>query len=1242
MNPVSRSGVLIALACLFAVPSLPRAQTQQPRNELDAFMEKVLARRALNRQTLNDYILDEVEGFEVLGPGRSPFIRTKREFTWYVRDGMHVRSPVKFDGVAVNETDRQKYEEDWIRREKGRRERQAKKEREKGEVAIGSGGVRIETGGAPVPTEPRFVSEAYFMDFKFEPGNYYLGNFLNYLTLPPPTWQANHAYNVGDAVFPTGTSGSSYICTQAGTSGAAQPAWPGTTGTLVTDGTVVWTLASSSILSMVETTINQVAAAVRNTVNVGLMVFGNNNHGALVLQPVRDISIASGSGPANFTSLTNSVNGITLLGANSQPVNESLWDAGVYFRGQNSSAQEKISSDTASYPSPIQYTCQKSFIIVLTTGNTPDTTHTSQHLTDLNANGTAGDAIDAAIYNYMTDNSSSLANIQRIQTTIVQLLSVEVPILHQAATAGHGDYFNVWNSTQLAQALYDAMSNIVLQTDTSFVAPVVPVSPENRTYSGTRVYMGFFKPISNTYWHGNLKKYGINNQNFLTDSTGALATYADLNGDGIDDSDGTTLPIGAINGSFRPSATSFWSTSQDGGAVESGGAGQVLLNRNFTVDSGGSNPRKIYTYLGNSTDLTNTGAATSNAFTVANANLTAAMLGVATAADRSKLINFVHGLDSSDENNNLSTTEKRGWIFGDILHSRPLIVNYANYTFTSSNESTCGDFSNPAEPNTNKTMIFVGSNDGMLHAINDCDGSEAWAFIPPDMLGNLKGMLTTAHTYFADATPSVYVYDANNDGNINTANGDKVILVFGERRGGGADSAPTSGSYYALDVSNPTTPRLLWTISNQTAGFGELAETWSEPKLVKMKVNTVDKIVAFVGAGYDNVHEDSRFGNTQNFTNASSVIQTTDRGDGNVVSSPTGCSPMTTPACYPAASLTNPRGRGIYAIEIATLNATGVPSFAGSGTKIWGYTNANDTLMRYSIPGEIAAIDSNNDGYVDRLYVADTGGRVWRFNVGAGSGASVTSDPATWTGMRLFRLDAGSTKVVRKFFYKPSVVMETGYTMLFIGSGDREHPLNRDVNLIDRMYALKDRDQTVSLDESSLTDVTANQIQTTTDTSGATSIAGILSTLNSTYGWFIQLDQNAGEKVLAAPTVFNKVAYFTTYAPSTAVVTDPCQPGNLGTSRLYAVDYKTGASVLNYDTTNDGTSIANALATATPGQVLLRSDRSVTLGSGIPSGIVMLISPGGGLHALIGVGGVIAGQDPKKGGAVMPLYWRQK
>ena len=96
---------------------------------------------------------------------------------------MHVRSPVRFNGVKVGEEARDEYETNWIQRERGRQERQAKKENEKdkdkekerepGEIAITAEGVQISTGG-PAVTEPRFVSEAYFMDFKFEPGNYYL------------------------------------------------------------------------------------------------------------------------------------------------------------------------------------------------------------------------------------------------------------------------------------------------------------------------------------------------------------------------------------------------------------------------------------------------------------------------------------------------------------------------------------------------------------------------------------------------------------------------------------------------------------------------------------------------------------------------------------------------------------------------------------------------------------------------------------------------------------------------------------------------------------------------------------------------------------------------------------------------------------------------------------------------------------------------------------------------------------
>jgi hypothetical protein len=170
---------LAVLAVLIAGPS--SAQTSNaPRTELDAFMEKVLARREHNKATLQQYVLDEVEQFELLGPGRLPLYRSHRDYTWYVRDGLHVRSPVRMGGVTVGEQERNEYEEQWTRRERKRLE--DKKAKDAADPKNASKPVEPEpaddpqvglSGATPIPT-PRFVSEAYFMEFKFEPGNYYL------------------------------------------------------------------------------------------------------------------------------------------------------------------------------------------------------------------------------------------------------------------------------------------------------------------------------------------------------------------------------------------------------------------------------------------------------------------------------------------------------------------------------------------------------------------------------------------------------------------------------------------------------------------------------------------------------------------------------------------------------------------------------------------------------------------------------------------------------------------------------------------------------------------------------------------------------------------------------------------------------------------------------------------------------------------------------------------------------------
>jgi hypothetical protein len=159
--------VAVLVAGLTAVAGLAQAPATQT-TDLDQFMARALQRRDVDRKTLTDYVLDEVETFEVLAPGKVPVARQRREYTWYVRDGFHVRSPVRFDGVPIPEADRRAYEDKWLKSEEERRkyrtERDAKRE------AAGQGPAL----SAPSINEPRFVSESYFMDFKFEPGNYYL------------------------------------------------------------------------------------------------------------------------------------------------------------------------------------------------------------------------------------------------------------------------------------------------------------------------------------------------------------------------------------------------------------------------------------------------------------------------------------------------------------------------------------------------------------------------------------------------------------------------------------------------------------------------------------------------------------------------------------------------------------------------------------------------------------------------------------------------------------------------------------------------------------------------------------------------------------------------------------------------------------------------------------------------------------------------------------------------------------
>ena len=161
----------VALGAWLAL-GLTFAQAPAPTAELDAFMEQVLARRDENWKKVQQYILEEQERVEFRGPGEMLLWGARREYLWYPRDGFFVRSPVRFNGVVISDSEREKYEENFLRRTKDRDERARQRGREtEGTVDVAPSDIQ---SLIQQTREPQFVTSAYMLKFKFESGRYAL------------------------------------------------------------------------------------------------------------------------------------------------------------------------------------------------------------------------------------------------------------------------------------------------------------------------------------------------------------------------------------------------------------------------------------------------------------------------------------------------------------------------------------------------------------------------------------------------------------------------------------------------------------------------------------------------------------------------------------------------------------------------------------------------------------------------------------------------------------------------------------------------------------------------------------------------------------------------------------------------------------------------------------------------------------------------------------------------------------
>ncbi len=189
----------------------------------------------------------------------------------------------------------------------------------------------------------------------------------------------------------------------------------------------------------------------------------------------------------------------------------------------------------------------------------------------------------------------------------------------------------------------------------------------------------------------------------------------------------------------------------------------------------GAASRQIITALGgNSYDFVEGSAS----------NLRVAM-DVPTDEEAADLISWVRGNDVA------GLRDREGWILGDAINSTPVVVG-APADFVT--EESYDAFRVAHE--NRRGMVYVGVNDGMLHAFDAEDGSEVWAFVPEFALPKFQVMADSfyCHTYTCDQTVTVK--------DLQVSGVWKTILAAGGREGG--------SSIFALDITDADSPEVLW------------------------------------------------------------------------------------------------------------------------------------------------------------------------------------------------------------------------------------------------------------------------------------------------------------------------------------------------------------------------------------------------------------------------------------------------
>ena len=879
-----------------------------------------------------------------------------------------------------------------------------------------------------------------------------------------------------------------------------------------------------------------VAGLDENAFNVGLMLFSESGDGNAQVSGGYVRSAIRLMTATNKAALQTLITGLDQNGDKGSGAEyaKSMDEAYRYFQGLDARSGVKVKTDPAAfsvkpkYAKPTTGPCASNYIIFISNGapDNGENTKAGQMLAGWGGDTTQITLNPSGLQANYSDEFARFMNGKQIKTYTVDvgpLTTGKGPdnsaLLSSMAQKGGGGYNAVFNAEELKNILDNTFKQIQ-DVNSVFASTALPVSVNVRGTYLNEVYMGIFRPDANANprWVGNLKLYQLAKNSatgdlYLADKSGQPAQSP------------TTGFIDSKAISFWTTGSDYWafnkdytaSDSPDGDIVEKGGAAQQQRTAYLTpalLDA-----RKLYTCTSGCTannPLSNT------LFATGNSAITADSLGITNDTDGSKraaLISWVRGADNTPAAER-NANEVRPSLHGDVVHSRPAVVNY-NRTGNSDTD----------------IVAFYGANDGVLRAVKGGKtvtggGTELWGFLAPEFFGQLKRLRDNSPSinvpsvagsdpnignnkpYAVDGNISILTLDVNGDGRLEGA--DKVYLYATMRRGG--------RFIYALDVSDPDTPKFLWKhgcFVNTSAtpatvtcdsGYEELGQTWSEAKTANVNIGGTVTPVLIMGAGYDPAADDVE---------------------------PAG---------------TNTMGRGILVINAVTGNVIwqAGPAPTGAGK------NVTVSDMTHSIPADISVIDRDLDGLADRLYAVDTGANVWRVDIG-------DQNVNNWT-VNHFASLGGSGTNARKFLYGPDVVVGKDgngpYDAVLLGSGDREHPFETVVD--NQFFMLKDRNvgnsgagaSTITLAQ--LYDATANLIQS----SDATVQADARASLLAASGWYFNLADN--EKVVGNAATDGGSVFFATNQPKPATDPNSCA-NNLGTARFYVVNYENGAPVTNLD-----------------------------------------------------------------------------